>query len=84
MADVAGDTDAEHAASLRRRSLSTPGESRLKRDTCLCRGAQHPDRGTAQGPRPRSPEQALHIIHNFPAIHFRLLHPAAPGPGAAI
>ena len=26
-------------------------------------------------------EQALHIIHNFLAIQFPLLHPAAPGPG---
>jgi hypothetical protein len=29
------------------------------------------------------PEQALHIIHNFLAIQFPLLHPADPGPGAA-
>ena len=29
------------------------------------------------------PEQALHIIHNFFAIQFPLLHPAAPSPGAA-
>lgn len=29
------------------------------------------------------PEQALHIIHNFLAIRFPLLHPAAPGPGTA-
>ena len=29
------------------------------------------------------PEQALHIIHNFLAIQFPLLHPAAPSPGAA-
>jgi hypothetical protein len=28
-------------------------------------------------------EQALHIIHNFAAFQFPLLHPAAPGPGAA-
>lgn len=28
-------------------------------------------------------EQALHIIHNFLAIQFPLLHPAAPGPGTA-
>jgi phospholipase C len=28
------------------------------------------------------PEQALHIIHNFLAIQFPLLHPASPGPGA--
>jgi phospholipase C len=28
------------------------------------------------------PEQALHIVHNFLAIQFPLLHPAAPGPGA--
>jgi phospholipase C len=27
------------------------------------------------------PEQALHIIHNFLAIQFPLLHPAAPSPG---
>jgi len=29
------------------------------------------------------PEQALHIIHNFLALQFPLLHPAAPGPAAA-
>jgi phospholipase C len=29
------------------------------------------------------PEQALHVIHNFLAIHFPLLHPAAPSPVAA-
>ena len=29
------------------------------------------------------PEQALHIIHNFLAIQFPLLHPTAPGPGTA-
>jgi phospholipase C len=34
---------------------------------------------TAQIP----PEQALHIIHNFLAIQFPLLHPATPGPGPA-
>jgi phospholipase C len=28
------------------------------------------------------PEQALHIIHNFLAIQFPLLHPAVPGPRA--
>jgi hypothetical protein len=28
------------------------------------------------------PEQALHIIHNFLAIQFPLLHPGAPEPGA--
>ncbi len=28
------------------------------------------------------PDQALHIIHNFLAIQFPLLHPATPGPGA--
>lgn len=26
------------------------------------------------------PDRALHIIHNFLAIQFPLLHPAAPGP----
>lgn len=29
------------------------------------------------------PDQALHIIHNFLAIQFPLLHPAAPSPAAA-
>ncbi len=29
------------------------------------------------------PEQALHIIHNFLAIQFPLLHPAVPGSGSA-
>jgi len=29
------------------------------------------------------PEQALHIIHNFLAIQFPLLHRAAPSPGTA-
>ena len=29
------------------------------------------------------PEQALHVIHNFLAIQFPLLHPATPGPAAA-
>jgi hypothetical protein len=29
------------------------------------------------------PEQALHIIHNFLAIQFPLLHPAVPSPAAA-
>ena len=29
------------------------------------------------------PEQALHVIHNFLAIQFPLLHPAAPGSAAA-
>ena len=37
--------------------------------------------------RPRTqagiPEHALHIIHNFAAFQFPLLHLAAPGPGAA-
>ena len=28
------------------------------------------------------PEQALHIIHNFLAIQFPLLHPAVPNPAA--
>jgi phospholipase C len=28
------------------------------------------------------PEQALHVIHNFLAIQFPLLHPSAPGRGA--
>jgi phospholipase C len=28
------------------------------------------------------PEQALHIMHNFLAIHFPLLHPAVWGPGS--
>ena len=29
------------------------------------------------------PDQALHIIHNFLAIQFPLLHPAVPSPAAA-
>jgi hypothetical protein len=31
-------------------------------------------------PNPGTGEEYPHIIHNFPAIQFPLLHPAAPGP----
>jgi hypothetical protein len=41
--------------------------------------------GLPEDPRAEiPPEQALHIIHNFLAIQFPLLHPAVPSPAASL
>ena len=58
--------------------------NRLQRDTGIRQQHNIQIEGLPDNPNAEIPaEQALHIIHNFLAIQFPLLHPAAPGPGTA-